>query len=119
MSRFIVVGAGIFGASTALHLARDAPNTKIYLFDLPTDSAQPASIDINKIIRREYASDLYRTFADEAMKAWQGEDYKTFYHKSGWVVVHGNQDTSLPRPPAECKRMTHNELRQRFDSVFE
>ena len=119
MSRFIVVGAGVFGASTALHLARDTSNSEIYLFGLPIDSAQPASIDINKVVRKEYASDLYRSLADEAMRAWQHEDFKSFYHKSGWVVIHGKQDSSLPRPPVESKRMTQKELRQRFDSVFE
>lgn len=119
MSRFIVVGAGAFGASTALHLARDTSNAEIYLFSLPPDSAQPASIDINKIIRKEYSSDLYRNLADEAMKAWQAEDFKSFYHNTGWVMVHGNHGSSLPKPLLQVKRITQEELRQRYDSVFE
>lgn len=119
MSRFIIVGAGAFGASTALHLAREEPNATIYLFSLPPDSAQPASIDINKIVRSEYKCDLYRRLADEAVKAWKHEHFKTFYHESGWILIHGYEDSSLPRPPLESKQMTEEELGQCFGSVFE
>ena len=119
MSRFIVIGAGVFGASTALHLARDTVNAEIHLFDLPSDSAQPASIDFNKIVRTEYVSDLYRSLAEEAMTAWQHEEFNSFYHSTGWVVVHGKHGSSLPRPRLESKRMTQEEFRQRFNSVFE
>lgn len=119
MSRFIVIGAGVFGASTALHLAAETHNAEIFLFGLPTDSAQPASIDINKVVRTEYSSDLYRSLADEATRAWQHVDFKKFYHKCGWVVVHNGQDSSLPRPSLESTRMTEEQLRRRFNSIFE
>lgn len=119
MSRFIVVGAGVFGASTALHLARDDSNAEIHLFSLPPNHAQPASMDFNKVVRAEYSSDLYRGLAGEAMTAWEQEDFKQFYHKSGWVMIHGNDNSSLPRPPPEVKRMTEEQFRQGFDAVYE
>ncbi len=119
MPRFIIIGAGAFGASTALHLTRDDSNTEIHLFSLPPNRAHPASIDFNKVVRAEYSSDLYRGLAADAITAWNHEDFKRFYHKSGWVVIHGTDHSSLPRPPLESKRMTEEQLRQDFDAVYE
>jgi hypothetical protein len=85
----------------------------------PLDSAQPASIDINKIVRSEYGSGFYRSLAEEAMAAWQHESFKSFYHQTGWVLLRGSQSSSPPQPSLERNRLTQEEFRQRFDSVFE
>lgn len=50
------VGAGVFGASTALHLARISQTLRIYLFSLPSNSPKPASIGISQIVRAEHYS---------------------------------------------------------------
>ena len=48
---YLVVGAGVFGASTALHLSRQKPEAKITLLDrLPFPDPIAASHDINKVV---------------------------------------------------------------------
>ncbi|KAM5354522.1 hypothetical protein ACJ41O_001169 [Fusarium nematophilum] len=75
----IIVGAGIFGLSTALHLARRG-YTKVTVFDKQpyeetlysyTQGCDAASADINKIIRSAYGSQTeYQDLSTEALKAW-------------------------------------------------
>ena len=79
--RYIIVGAGCFGASTALQLARSVPDAKILLLGRGA-SAPGASNDLNKIVRDVYRSKFYAALAHEALEGWQGDDYKAFYHQS-------------------------------------
>lgn len=77
--RINIVGAGIFGLSTALHLARRGYK-HITVFDKqPYDSTlysylkgcDAASADINKIIRSAYGSQVeYQELTFEAIEAW-------------------------------------------------
>lgn len=53
------------------------------------------------------------------MAAWQHESFKSFYHQTGWVLLRGSQSSSPPQPSLERNRLTQEEFRQRFDSVFE
>ncbi|KAL3448469.1 FAD dependent oxidoreductase [Aspergillus insuetus] len=90
----LIVGAGIFGVSTAYHLAQRSPDpSKITLLDRatpPSNNNLGASADINKIIRADYSSPLYMELGFEAIEAW-----KTFpflcnagvYHQSGWIAM--------------------------------
>jgi acyl-coenzyme A synthetase/AMP-(fatty) acid ligase len=88
MPRFIVIGAGVFGASTVL------------LFGLSIDSAQPASIDINKVVQTKHASDLYRTLAEEATRAWQHEDLKSLrLIWEGELVEHQEDESARQYEP--------------------
>ncbi|THZ86415.1 nucleotide-binding domain-containing protein [Aureobasidium pullulans] len=76
----IIVGAGVFGLSSALHLAR-AGYTNIHLFDkqdfLSTNysfaaGSDGASADENKILRASYGGqELYQRMAFEAMREWE------------------------------------------------
>lgn len=52
-----IIGASVFGLSSALHLAR-AGYTHIAVFDKSSDIPSPhaASNDLNKIIRAEYGA---------------------------------------------------------------
>ncbi|KAI9042020.1 uncharacterized protein KD926_006144 [Aspergillus affinis] len=79
-SPIVIVGAGIFGLSTAIHLAeRGYKNIKIidkqayheshYSFDKGCDAA---SADINKIIRTAYGSEIwYQELALDAVDKWK------------------------------------------------
>lgn len=79
-SKVIIVGAGVFGLSTALHLSRRGYKN-IHLFDRqPYDKngyaflqgADAASADENKILRASYADRiLYQNLAFKAMPEWQ------------------------------------------------
>ncbi|CAL5872044.1 uncharacterized protein PFLUO_LOCUS6301 [Penicillium psychrofluorescens] len=74
----IVVGAGVFGLSTALHLARRGYNVTVFDRQAYDESqysylqgADAASADINKIIRSAYGGQTeYQSLSTEAIAAW-------------------------------------------------
>lgn len=76
----VIVGAGVFGLTSALHLAR-AGYTNIHLFDkqdfLVTNysfaaGSDGASADENKILRASYGGqELYQRMAFAAMQEWE------------------------------------------------
>lgn len=90
-SDVLIVGAGVFGTSTAYHLALSSPSTahKITVLDrTPSPPSSAASTDINKIIRADYSSPFYCDLAYEAMDAWSTwPELKPFYHRTGWVML--------------------------------
>lgn len=79
-SKIIIVGAGVFGLSTTLHLLKRG-YTNIHIFDRQPFSlnnyeeslgAHGASCDINKIVRASYGGkQLYQDLAFKAMPEWE------------------------------------------------
>ncbi|CAI6097337.1 unnamed protein product [Clonostachys chloroleuca] len=77
--QIIIVGAGIFGLSTAIHLARRG-YTNIAVFDKQPyektlysylNGCDAASADINKIIRSAYGSQtIYQDLTSDALRSW-------------------------------------------------
>ncbi len=88
---YLIVGAGVFGASTALHLIRKYPGASVVLVDrnaftAPTRVA--ASWDWNKVVRADYADITYMRLALEARDVWKTDPlWAPFYHEKGifWV----------------------------------
>lgn len=76
----IIVGAGVFGLTTALHLVRQGYKN-VHIFDKQpfhlnayafSAGCDGASADENKILRASYGSGkLYQDMAFEAMKEWE------------------------------------------------
>jgi sarcosine oxidase/L-pipecolate oxidase len=93
---YLIVGAGIFGASTALHLKAAEPKAQVTLIDrAPYPCPYGASFDLNKIIRDYYTDKFYMRLANEAQQEWRnGEEWKPFYHETGLFVA---DDTGLGR----------------------
>jgi len=91
---YLIIGAGVFGASTALHLCQQEPSASIVLIDQTSfPCPMGASHDINKIIRADYSDRFYCGLAIKAQQAWRTDPiYKTYYHQTGMVVV---DDTGL------------------------
>ena len=86
----LIVGAGIFGTSTAYHLAQHSSHpANITVVDrTPSPPAHGASTDINKILRTDYSSRFYCDLAYDALNAWQTWDMlRPYYHRSGWVAL--------------------------------
>ncbi|MCJ1298992.1 hypothetical protein MMC08_001783 [Hypocenomyce scalaris] len=94
----LIIGAGIFGTSTAYHLSLTSPPSTIILLDRapypppPASSlhkdAPGASSDINKIVRADYSTRFYMDLAVKAIEAWSSwEILKPYYHRTGWVML--------------------------------
>lgn len=125
----LIVGSGVFGASTAYHLSKTRPEASIALIDrsasYPCELA--ASHDFNKIVRADYGNEFYCRLALEAREAWVNEEmYKPFFHQSGMVVL---DDTGLGKKIIEnyesLKAYSESvivgvdELKSRYDSLFD
>ncbi|KAL6910152.1 FAD dependent oxidoreductase [Trichoderma evansii] len=99
-SPIIIVGAGIFGLSTSIHLAQRG-YTNITVFDKQpyhetlysySRGCDSASSDINKVIRSAYGSQTeYQDLSSEALSAWAvwNEELKS-------SSEDGDDDTLLP-----------------------
>ncbi|ODV85604.1 hypothetical protein CANARDRAFT_28367 [[Candida] arabinofermentans NRRL YB-2248] len=82
-SKIIIVGAGVFGLSNALHLAQNG-YTDITVFDrldmnsnhyTLLEGADTASADLNKVFRAQYAEKKhYQDLAFKAFEIWQKWD---------------------------------------------
>jgi sarcosine oxidase/L-pipecolate oxidase len=79
-SNILIVGAGVFGLSTALHLTKRG-YTNVHVFDKQpyhsnhyaySEGADAASADENKILRASYGgARMYQDLAFKAMDEWQ------------------------------------------------
>jgi sarcosine oxidase/L-pipecolate oxidase len=97
----LIIGAGIFGISTAYHLARSSANpSRIIVLDREAPPSTPAaSTDINKIIRADYSDPLYMSLGLEAIEAWKSLPFfrnAGVYHQSGWIAMD-EKDSDLPQ----------------------
>ncbi|KAK2735818.1 hypothetical protein FQN57_001095 [Myotisia sp. PD_48] len=82
---YLIIGAGCFGASTALHLQRAYPDAHITLVDrTPFPCPAAAAHDLNKIIRAEYDDIFYMKLALEAMDVWKSDPiFQPYFHQTG------------------------------------
>ncbi len=92
-----VVGAGVFGATAALELARRG--RRVALLDqgrVPHPDA--ASTDISKVVRLDYGSDtFYTALMEEALggwRAWNEAWDRPLFHETGFLVL-----SSIPMAP--------------------
>lgn len=84
--QIIIIGAGVFGLSTALELAQRG-YTKVTVLDRHAPPvADGSSVDLNRIIRADYADPIYSQMALEAYKGWTST-YAEFYHESGFILL--------------------------------
>ncbi|KAF2663145.1 sarcosine oxidase [Microthyrium microscopicum] len=120
---YLIVGAGVFGVSTAFHLKRSKPWATVVLVDrylYPNPSA--ASFDLNKIIRADYHDIFYMKLALQAMEAWNSDPlYKPFYHETGILFAEnvGKGAVFLDNyrrlgQETQAESLDVDEVRQRF-----
>lgn len=82
----VIVGAGIFGLSTALELKKRGYENVTVLDRYNVPVPDGSSVDISRVIRVEYASELYAKMAREALGEWN-TTYKDHYYPSGFVMM--------------------------------
>ena len=93
-SKIIIVGAGTWGCSTALHLCRRGYNNVLVLDAHPVPSPLSAGNDVNKIVEQG----IFSTGDDEAWvssyllkaatKSWMEDPvFKPYYHDTGYIVA--------------------------------
>lgn len=87
MTSYLIIGAGNFGAATALTLAKREGTTKVTLVDTTQfPNPRAASHDVNKIVRDDYPDKLYMQMLKKAMPMWRDHElYKTWYHEVGML----------------------------------
>ena len=86
MESILIIGAGNFGAATALTYAKKGGYnvTLVDTADYPNPRA--ASHDVNKIVRDDYPDVLYMRMLQDAMPAWRNDElYNRFYHQVGML----------------------------------
>lgn len=88
---YVIVGAGIFGASTAYHLSQTGRFSSITLIDRgPFPCHLGASYDYQKVIRADYGDRWYLDLGIEAQREWRSHPlFNPFYHESGVVYIEG------------------------------
>ncbi|PWO00010.1 FAD/NAD(P)-binding domain-containing protein [Tilletiopsis washingtonensis] len=111
----LVVGAGVFGVSTALHLL--ARGHAVTLLERSPDgraAVDAASNDVNKIIRADYQDKHYAALAKRAISAWRTSPlYAPFYHEVGLLLHSG------PRPPKDGRAYVQNGIARAHAEVLE
>lgn len=91
--QILIVGAGIFGTSTAYHLihTKNHNPANITILDrAAAPSEKAASTDLNKIVRADYTNPFYMELAYEAMDAWKSYPFLQdagVYHQTGWIAM--------------------------------
>lgn len=95
-SRILIVGGGVFGTSTAYHLAQRGYTSVTVADRFEPPSRDSAATDLNKVVRADYTNPLYSKLALEAMEVWKDPEsiFAGMYRESGWVmaassVAHG------------------------------
>ncbi|KAJ5587103.1 uncharacterized protein N7459_002868 [Penicillium hispanicum] len=92
-SPLLIVGAGTWGTSTALHLARRGYTNVTVLDPYPFPSSISAGNDVNKIIsaghydKDEKELQVNELLGHQAMEGWTDDPiFKPYYHETGLVL---------------------------------
>ncbi|KAK2611926.1 hypothetical protein QQS21_002032 [Conoideocrella luteorostrata] len=92
-SSFIIVGAGVFGVSTAYHLIKQYPKASVTIVDrdnYDADHRVAASWDWNKVMRADYQDPVYCELALEAQDVFTSDPlWKPFFHQTGLYWMCG------------------------------
>jgi glycine/D-amino acid oxidase-like deaminating enzyme len=111
MARILVVGAGIFGVTTAIEL-RKRGHAVLLLDPGPLPHPLAASTDISKVVRLEYGADeLYTALSEKAIEGWRrwNRDFGVaLYHETGLLLLR-----RAPLEPGTLEQDSFEVLRKR------
>jgi glycine/D-amino acid oxidase-like deaminating enzyme len=122
----VIVGAGIFGVTSALELSRRGHRVRV-IDPGPLPHPLAASTDISKVVRLEYGADAdYTALAEESLDGWRRWDRELgpLYHETGVLFLkqralapgdfeHDSFEVLSSRGHA-VERMTSASVRARF-----
>ncbi|CDK27990.1 unnamed protein product [Kuraishia capsulata CBS 1993] len=94
-SEVIVIGAGVFGISTAIAIGKRYPETKVHVIDRYEPPVEDGtSVDTTRCLRVDYTNDIYYNLAKESMAIIEADPaIAPFFHKVGMSFVYdGNSD---------------------------
>jgi sarcosine oxidase/L-pipecolate oxidase len=79
----LIVGAGEFGATTAVELLRSGNYSTVTIIDRASviPAMDAASTDINKVVRFDYTDADYAKLAREAVIRWRDPKWKGIYNE--------------------------------------
>ena len=128
-SPILIVGAGVFGLSTALAL-HERGYTDITIIDrYPAPVPDGSSVDTSRIIRPDYTDPFYSRLAAEAVELWKSSDlYRPHFHNSGFLLTSEDpNDPYLEKARAVLKSQslpyqdfrTTEEIRRTFPGLKE
>jgi sarcosine oxidase/L-pipecolate oxidase len=127
MTSYLIIGAGNFGAATALSLIKQEGTTKVTLVDTTQfPNPRAASHDVNKIVRDDYPDKLYMQMLKKAMPMWRNDElYKTWYHEVGMLRADpsdfGEESMAAYKEmgiPNDSHFLTVKEVRERWNGSF-
>ncbi|KAK4032194.1 putative sarcosine oxidase protein [Parachaetomium inaequale] len=114
----VIIGAGVFGLSTALHLRKSHPDVDVTVVDRMRGNRGGASSDHNKIIRADYPDPVYMGLAIEAQECWRKDPMlQPYYHECGMLFA---EDINIGRASyANYKKIGQEPLSGRADTDAE
>lgn len=126
---YLIVGAGVFGVSTAYTLIQKYPDADVTLVDrdaYDSDNRVAASWDWNKVVRADYDDLIYCKLAIEAQDVFKSDPlWQPYFHETGvyWMCrgsyaqdVIGNY-RKLGRK-AEISAVKVEEAKTLYDGLF-
>ncbi|KAF7187822.1 L-pipecolate oxidase [Pseudocercospora fuligena] len=124
----LIIGAGTFGTSTAYHLAHiyKDPSKVTVIDQAPSPPKPAASIDVNRVIRTDYANKLYCDLACETIHPWfWSEELGPYFHKVGWLMLEEEgsnlkariKETFLGRGSTQAEDIALNKICEKFSSL--
>ncbi|EXJ57363.1 hypothetical protein A1O7_07710 [Cladophialophora yegresii CBS 114405] len=121
----LIVGAGVFGLSTALSLLHNPTynGTRITIIDSSPTLPNPSgsSVDANRIVRADYAHKPYAQLALQAQELWRDRSENAWggegrYHEPGFVLTAvADQDAYLAGALANVRSLAQEDKRGRID----
>jgi sarcosine oxidase/L-pipecolate oxidase len=91
----VIVGAGVFGLSTALELCQRGYKNITVLDRMLPPVPDGSSVDISRIIRYDYSDPFYMKLGREAVAAWQCGPFRPFYHNTGFVLTSEDREDAF------------------------
>ncbi|KAM0496133.1 hypothetical protein ACHAP8_007699 [Fusarium lateritium] len=84
----LIIGGGVFGTSTAYHLAQRGYTNVTVVDRFAAPSRDSAGTDLNKVIRADYPNPYYAKLGLETLNVWKDPEslFKGLYRETGWIM---------------------------------